>query len=186
LKVIKSGSDPSGRRELCRLSDATSWPDYVKRYLMDTAEGIDAVIVGVRELRRRLGWGAKISETQARQVGERVMAAAGVTTGVGLGATGYVAQREEGRQIADPNSQEARSRTVGISPRTQRKLDRLARERPDLLDAVRSGRLSAHGAAIAAGIVKPSPDAYTTACRAWAKMIPEERDAFEDWIAGHS
>jgi hypothetical protein len=33
-----------------------------------------------------------------------------------------------------------------------------------------------------AGFRKP-PDAFRTAQRAWAKMIPEERDAFEDFIA---
>jgi hypothetical protein len=64
-----------------------------------------------------------------------------------------------------------RAVAAGISLRTQRKLDRLARERPDLLDEVRSGRLSAHGAALAAGIVKP-PEPYQQMCRLWAKILP--------------
>jgi hypothetical protein len=58
---------------------------------------------------------------------------------------------------------------------------RINRDHPDI--AARIDEFpSMRAAAIAAGIVKPH-DAYSTACRAWAKMIPEERDAFEDWIA---
>lgn len=59
----------------------------------------------------------------------------------------------------------------------------IKRDHPEIAAAVERGEYpSMRQAAIAAGIVKP-PDAYTTACRAWSKMIPEERDAFEDFIA---
>jgi hypothetical protein len=50
--------------------------------------------------------------------------------------------------------QTERASRAGISVRTQRKLDRLAKVRPDLLAEVRAGRLSAHRAALEAGIVK--------------------------------
>jgi hypothetical protein len=52
------------------------------------------------------------------------------------------------------SSQAKRAATAGISRDTQRKLDRLARERPDLLAEVKAGRLSAHAAAVEAEIVK--------------------------------
>ena len=71
-----------------------------------------------------------------------------------LAADGYVADRREGRQICDPGSQAARAGKAGVSRYTQQKLDRLARDRPDLLAEVRAGRLSAHRAALEAGIVK--------------------------------
>jgi hypothetical protein len=85
----------------------------------------------------------------------RVGAAARATTGAVLPAH---RPREESRHVADL-SQPARAKAAGVSVRTQRKLDRLARERPDLLAEVRAGRLSAHRAAIEAGVVrKPTED----------------------------
>jgi hypothetical protein len=96
----------------------------------------------------------------------RIEAAAGATTGEVLAAVGFVAERQKGRQIRDPRSQAARAKENGVSTYTQRKLDALARKRPDLLDEVRAGRLSAHRAALEAGIIgmttgdaRASPDA---------------------------
>ena len=83
----------------------------------------------------------------------RIEAAAGATTGEVLAAVGFVAERQKGRQIRDPRSQAARAKENGVSTYTQRKLDALARKRPDLLDEVRAGRLSAHRAALEAGII---------------------------------
>jgi hypothetical protein len=83
----------------------------------------------------------------------RIEAAAGATTGEVLAAVGFVAERQKGRQIRDPRSQAARAKENGVSTYTQRKLDALARKRPDLLDEVRAGRLSAHAAAGKAGII---------------------------------
>ena len=96
----------------------------------------------------------------------RIEAAAGATTGEVLAAVGFVAERQKGRQIRDPRSQATRAKENGVSTYTQRKLDALARKRPDLLDEVRAGRLSAHRAALEAGIIgmttgdaRASPDA---------------------------
>lgn len=47
-----------------------------------------------------------------------------------------------------------KAEAAGIGERTQRKLDALARQAPELLEQVKEGRLSAHAAAIEAGIVK--------------------------------
>ena len=51
-------------------------------------------------------------------------------------------------------SQSARAVESGVSPRQQRKLDRLARDRMDLLDRVRAGTLSVNAAFIKAGWTK--------------------------------
>jgi hypothetical protein len=48
-------------------------------------------------------------------------------------------------------TQSSRSRSNGVSPDTQRKLDRIARERPDLREQIIAGKLSITGAMIAAG-----------------------------------
>jgi hypothetical protein len=52
--------------------------------------------------------------------------------------------------------QSRRASKAGIGERTQRILDSLARSRPDLLAEVQAGRMSAHAAAVEAGIVKPT------------------------------
>ena len=53
------------------------------------------------------------------------------------------------------SSQSARAESNGVSDRTQRKLDRLAKDRPDLLQRVKAKELSVQAAAIEAGIIKP-------------------------------
>jgi hypothetical protein len=88
----------------------------------------------------------------------RVEAAAKATTGEVLPVHGFVAERREGRQIADPDSQAARAKAAGVSVRSQRMLDRLARDRPDLLAEVKAGRMSAHRAALEAGIVSKATE----------------------------
>jgi hypothetical protein len=79
----------------------------------------------------------------------RVEAAAEATTGEVL-PSGKVNQWSG---ILPNQAQRARAEAAGISVRTQRKLDRLAQVRPGLLAAVRAGRMSAHRAALEAGIV---------------------------------
>jgi hypothetical protein len=63
--------------------------------------------------------------------------------------------KTEGVQFAHPQTERAEQN--GISRRTQIKLDRLARERPDLHERVKAGELSAHRAAIEAGFIKDNP-----------------------------
>jgi hypothetical protein len=82
----------------------------------------------------------------------RVEAAARATTGELLACDGTV-HPGNARQFTN-RSQGARAAAAGISVRTQRTLDRLAKLRPDLLEAVKAGELSAHRAAIEAGIVR--------------------------------
>ena len=71
-------------------------------------------------------------------------------------------EKEAGKRIditsencRSESSQSARADSNGISDRTQRKLDRLAKDRPDLLQRVKAKELSVQAAAIEAGIIKP-------------------------------
>jgi len=80
------------------------------------------------------------------------------------------------------SSQSARADSNGISDRTQRKLDRLAKDRPDLLDRVKAKELSVQAAAIEAGIVK-APDVMELAKRAIGKMTTAQRLEIFRWIA---
>ncbi len=54
------------------------------------------------------------------------------------------------------SNQSARASTNNIGERTQRKIDRLARDFPEHHDRVRRGELSVNAAALAAGIVQPT------------------------------
>jgi hypothetical protein len=70
-------------------------------------------------------------------------------------------------QLAQPE----RAAKAGVGRMTQQKLDALAKKRPDLLEAVRAGIMSAHCAAVEAGIVKPT----------WS--APVDEDALERALA---
>lgn len=86
---------------------------------------------------------------------------------------------EEYKSNADSalDLQPARAAANGVHRDTQRKLDRLAKDRPDLLERVQTGELSVHRAAMEAGIVKPE-SGLTALNRAWKKASAEERAAF--------
>ena len=77
------------------------------------------------------------------------------------------------RKISD-TTQSARADSNGVSQYTQRKLDRLAKDRPDLLERVKTKELSVQAAAIEAGIVK-APDVMELAKRAIGKMTTAQR-----------
>jgi hypothetical protein len=112
----------------------------------------DAALWAVRGL-QLLNQEVPVAFADAVVAGKRVMAAAQATTGE---------VRPEGRprKVADETVQIAplpeRAAAAGISRRSQAKLDALARRDPSLLDEVRAGRLSAHAAAVKAGIVAPT------------------------------
>lgn len=80
------------------------------------------------------------------------------------------------------DTQAERAEAAGIGERTQRKLDALARHAPHLLDRVKNGAMSAHAAAIEAGIVKP-PCPVRLGQRAFAKMTAEQRAEFLMWCS---
>ncbi len=81
------------------------------------------------------------------------------------------------------SSQSARAESNGVSDRTQRKLDRLAKDRPDLLQRVKAKELSVQAAAIEAGIVI-APSALDSAKRAFLKLSDLDRNEFLSWVYG--
>lgn len=79
------------------------------------------------------------------------------------------------------SSQSVRAKSNGVHRDTQRKLDRLAKDRPDLLELVKSNEMSVHAAAKAAGIVKDKSQ-IEIAKSAWKRMNEVERNEFLSWI----
>jgi hypothetical protein len=101
-------------------------------------------------------------ELQAR-ARERSRQAAQETTGGVLprgnptGNNQHDARDEEtGNLPVSSESQPARAARNGIGERTQRKLDRLARDHPELHERVKAGDLTPHRASVLAGIVHPT------------------------------
>jgi hypothetical protein len=79
-------------------------------------------------------------------------------------------------------SQGKRAQQNGISDRTMRKLDRLARDFPDFFELVQQGKISVHRAAKAAGFVKTLTP-LDTLKRAWQKASESERAEFAEIVA---
>ena len=105
-------------------------------------------------------------------------ASAEVKRGAPVGNQNAAKDKENKPEICRIESaQSARAESNGISDRTQRKLDRLAKDRPDLLERVQAGGLSVHRAAMDAGFVKPE-SGLTALNRAWEKASADERVAF--------
>lgn len=115
----------------------------------------------------------------ARQLraAERVQAAAVKTTGKVLPKGGDQKSEAKSTDNLSVDRQEHRAVTNGVGVVTQRKLDALARRAPELLAAVREGRMTAHAAAKAAGIVKEKSTVEKLNAL-WAKATIEERQAF--------
>ena len=84
------------------------------------------------------------------------------------------------QNLTSDSSQVARAESNGVSRYTQVKLDRLAKDRPDLLDRVKAKEISVQAAAIEAGIVK-APDVMELAKRAFLKLPVESRLEFWRW-----
>ncbi len=89
----------------------------------------------------------------------------------------------------DRSPQGERAKGTGVSRYTQIKLDRLAREFPDLHERVKSGELSVNAAAIQAGIVKPTstvPHDVEGAIRALRRHFsPDELDRIAAALVDH-
>ena len=86
------------------------------------------------------------------------------------------------RKISDA-TQSARADSNGVSQYTQRKLDRRAKDRPDLLQRVKTKELSVQAAAIEAGIVIV-PSVLEQAKRAFLKLSDLDRNEFLSWVYG--
>lgn len=128
------------------------------------------------KLRRVVALEPEASVAQVRQSrADAVKAAAQKTTGKVLPADGSV-NPGNARQFVG-HTQPERAATNGVGVVTQRKLDALARRAPDLFAAVKGGRMSAHAAAKAAGIVKEKSNLEKLTAL-WAKATDEERQQF--------
>jgi hypothetical protein len=98
-------------------------------------------------------YGTPVPQAVALEATRMALAAKNTTSKV-LTADGYVASRQEGAPLAHPLSQPARAKASGISRRQQQRLDKLARQRPDLHEEVKADRLTVNQANIQAGFVK--------------------------------
>jgi len=85
------------------------------------------------------------------------------------------------QNLTSDSSQVARAESNGVSRYTQVKLDRLAKDRPDLLDRVKAKELSVQAAAIEAGIIS-IPTRLEKAIKSYLILNADERDAFWDHI----
>lgn len=165
-----------------------TWDRFCHDVLGFPADYIEKLCQGVHALKGE-GHAGDISEQKALNASGRV-AAATVTDeplfpGNPTGANQYQRREEFGNL---PNSsqgtrvsQDTRAASNGISTRTQAKLDRLARERPDLLDKVRSGDLSAHGACVEAGWV-PRRTPFDIVTREAGKMTDKDLERLSHWL----
>jgi hypothetical protein len=98
---------------------------------------------------------------------------------------------EQSKEKFSFDLQKDRAEQNGISRPTQRKLDRLARDHPDLHERVKAGELSAHRAAIEAGFIKDNPrvsipmDNPTSAARIiQERMTPDQIAELIDHLEG--
>lgn len=80
------------------------------------------------------------------------------------------------------DSQVSRAASNGVHKNTQLKLDRLAKDRPDLLEKVCSGQLSVNRAAIQAGIVKQLSN-LDLIKKQWLRLSESERGEFLSWMS---
>jgi hypothetical protein len=125
-----------------------------------------------RSHRRRLGLGADLAKIEAvcgEDPDALVMLRKAIVQPVGrpVGKRGIT-------DIVSNNDGHGNARSYTLA--------RLQQHRPDLYQRVKAGELTANAAAIEAGFRKP-PEPLRQFSNLWAKMIPEERDAFEDFIA---
>jgi hypothetical protein len=107
------------------------------------------------------------------QVKEYIKQAATGTTGKVLPHNGRTSPGKA-RQLAGP-AQQVKVKQNKTSPQTQRKLDCLAHDFPELYARVYSGELSMHKASQMAGLVKTATPLEAIK-RAWVKAKEEERE----------
>lgn len=121
----------------------------------------------------RLRVGKEISDDQALA---RITASARVAAAAGNTKAKDKLIQGRHRQIAY-DDQETRATENGVSLRTQKKLDYLAAQRPDLLGQVQTKKLSCDAAYRAARNL-PKLSGLDRLRSAWKKASPEERQSF--------
>ena len=114
---------------------------------------------------------------------QRVIQAALATTGEVLPSYRPKEIEEISRQFVYL-SQPERAEQNGVGIVTQKKLDALARDHPELFEQVRQGELSTHRAAVIAGIVK-EPSLIDRAKKLATKMNHQELKELAVWLMQH-
>lgn len=110
---------------------------------------------------------------------EQVQEAAQRTTGQVLPSDGSV-HPANASQFAN-HTQSQRAKANGVSKRTQEKLDRLAREFPELHEQVKAGIKSCHAACKEAGFVR-DPTPLQQIQRIWQKASSRQRREIKAWL----
>ena len=99
--------------------------------------------------------------------------------------TGNNQYRKQEIPTVGNSTQPQRAKANGRGIETQRWLDRLARDRPDLLEKVNAGELKPKTAARQAGIIR-EPTAFELIKKAFAKLSAKERRQFITWLKTQS
>lgn len=159
-----------------------SWVDYCDApppYGLGIPHDIAEALIAEKDPDRRIldVVEAVKAEIEASSRERTQAAAANPETGKVLAAH----RHKEADKLASSQSDRAGVNGVGVV--TQRKLDALARHAPDLLEEVKAGRMSAHAAALKAGLVK-QPCPVKAAMRAVGQMNSQQRAEFMDWLTG--
>lgn len=156
---------------------ADDWETLCREYFRRPSQFVDNVVVGVKALREQ-GHQGPITSDQASEAASKKRK-----------EEADLARRQtdpESPEFVDPAGAAVKgkgkrgSNTTPLSDSEKKSkpgtLRRLARSRPDLLARVESGELSAHAAAVQAGIRKPMKsipvDSARNAMRALARIFP--------------
>jgi hypothetical protein len=157
---------------LWRETDAVSWDDYCIRIVGKPLDWCGWIIGGYEALVKvRPG---PIPEVEALEAGQKVAKR--------MAWAPDNANSKDGRVPPNCDIITVRSNTGGGTS-ADYLAARIKRDHPDIAAAVeREEYRSMRQAAIAAGIIKP-PSRLQSAQKLWDKMFPDERDAFETYIA---
>ena len=145
---------------------------FLKPILKDVAE--------LRELlkKHRIG---ELTEAEAdKKAGDVLAVSADVKRGGDRGSNQHGAW-EAKCKLHNDSTQSTRADSNNVSRRTQIKLDRLAKDRPDLLAMVRFNQMSVHKAAIEARFIKPV-NPVESAKRTVGKLTEEQWIEFKQWV----
>ena len=111
-------------------------------------------VEALRELLRKHRVGEITKEEADQKASDVLTASSDVKRGPPVGNQNASKDKENNCRNPSIESQSVRAESNGVHRDTQRKLDRLAKDRPDLLERVCSGELKVNTAAKLAGIVK--------------------------------
>lgn len=154
-----------------------SYDEYEDVFLKPILKDVEAL----RELLRKHKIG-KLSDSEVEESAKRIFAQE-AKRGAPAGNQNAAKDKQNKQESCRIDSQSIRAESNGVSDRTQRKLDRLAKDRPDLLEKVCAGELKVNTAAKLAGIVKQQSTLDATK-KCFLKLNEAERQQFLSWVNG--